>query len=57
MNLSYPLDSCPNLGSKINIHCESFRCILKINIRHYESFEYHRILKQDMMSHNNLCSF
>ena len=36
---SYPLDSCPNLGLKINIrHYESFCRILKTNKRHYDSF-------------------
>ena len=38
MKSSYPLGSYPNLGLKINIHYESFRRILKTNIRHYDSF-------------------
>ena len=55
MKSSYPLGSCPNLGLKINIRHESFRRILKTNIRHYDSFR--RILKQDMTSGYNLCGF
>ena len=36
MKSSYPFGSCPNLG-------------LKINIRHYESFDsFHRILKTNI---------
>ena len=33
MKLSYPFGSCPNLGLKINIRHESFRCILKTSIK------------------------
>ena len=39
MKSSYSLGSCPNLVLKINIrHYETFRRILKTNIRHYDSF-------------------
>ena len=55
MKSSYPLGSCPNLGLKITIrHYESFRRILKTNVRH-DSFC--RILKQDMTSRYNLRGF
>ena len=52
MKSSYPLDSCPNLGLKINVrYYESFRRILKTNIRHYDSFR--RMLKTNIRHYDS----